>query len=99
MATYNLSSLAEADLEEIEVYTLQNWGVDQAIHYIKNLRSHCQMLADNPSLGRACNHIRMDLHRQECERHVIYYLIKQTEIHIVRILHDRMLPERYLTND
>ena len=94
MATYRLSRLAEADLLDIANYTLQTWGQDQAIRYVDDLEACCRKLADNPELGRACDHIRPGLRRMEHGRHVLFYRIEATGILVSRILHQRMLPER-----
>ena len=61
MAKYRLSRLAEADLSDIATYTLRTWGRDQAIRYVDDLEACCRKLADNPDLGRACDHVRPGL--------------------------------------
>ena len=75
-------------------YTLSTWGEDQTIRYIDGLETCCQQLADNPELGRRCDHIRPGLRRMEHARHVVFYRIKAGGIVVSRILHQRMLPER-----
>ena len=94
MAPFRLSRLAEADLLDIGAYTLDTWGEDQAIRYIDGLEGCCQRLAENPQLGRPCDHIRPGLRRMEHGRHVVFYRIKAGGILVSRILHQRMLPER-----
>src|SRR5664279_1625479 len=94
MATFRLSRLAEADLLDIATYTLQTWGQDQAIRYVGDLESCCRKLADNPELGRTCDHVRPGLRRMEHARHILFYRIEAEGIVASRILHQRMLPER-----
>jgi toxin ParE1/3/4 len=94
MATYRLPRLAEADLLDIATYTLHTWGQDQGIRYFEELEACCRKLADNPELGRACDHIRPDLRRMEQGRHVLFYRVEAKGILVSRILHRRMLPER-----
>ena len=79
---------------DIGAYTLKAWGEDQTIRYINGLETCCQQLADNPELGRRCDHIRPGLRRMEHARHVVFYRIKADGILVSRILHQRMLPER-----
>ena len=79
---------------DIGVYTLHAWGEDQTIRYIDGLETCCQQLADNPELGRPCDHIRPGLRRMEHARHVVFYRIEAGGIVVSRILHQRMLPER-----
>ncbi len=95
MATFRLSRLAEADLLDIANYTLRAWGQDQAIRYVDDLEACCRKLADNPELGRACDHVRPGLRRMEHARHVLFYRIAAEGIVVSRILHQRMLPERH----
>jgi toxin ParE1/3/4 len=94
MARFRLSRLAEADLLDIANYTLQTWGQDQAIRYVDHLEACCRQLADNPEMGRACDHIRPGLRRTEHGRHVLFYRVEAKGILVSRILHQRMLPER-----
>jgi len=95
MATFRLSRLAEADLLDIAIYTLRAWGQGQAIRYVDDLEACCRKLADNPKLGRACDHVRPGLRRMEHARHVLFYRIEAEGIVVSRILHQRMLPERH----
>ena len=73
MAEFRFSRGAEADLLSIGAYTLRTWGEDQTIRYIDDLEACCQTLADNPTLGRACDEVRPGLRRMECGQHVVFY--------------------------
>ena len=94
MAVFRFSRRAEADLLSIGAYTLHTWGEDQTIRYIDDLEACCQMIADNPTLGRACDDVRPGLRRMERGRHVVFYREGAGGILVSRILHQRMLPER-----
>ena len=83
----------------IGIHTLRIWGEAQAARYLDQLEACCQMVAGNPALGRACNHIRPGLHRAESGKHVIFYRRESAGILVVRILHQRMLPERHALDD
>ena len=95
MAAFRFSRHAEADLLGIGAYTLRTWGEDQTVRYLDDLEACCQMLADNPSLGRACDDVRPGLRRMERGRHVVFYREDAGGILVSRILHQRMLPERH----
>jgi toxin ParE1/3/4 len=99
VAAFRLSRRAEADLLGIGTYTLRTWGEEQAIRYIDDLEACCQGLADNPTLGRACDHVRPGLRRTECGRHVIFYREDAGGTLVSRILHQRMLPERHAIDE
>ena len=99
MASLRFSRRAEADLLGITDYTLRTWGEDQTIRYIDDLESCCQMLADNPALGRMSYDVRPGLRRMEHGRHVIFYREAASGILVSRILHQRMLPEGQSIDD
>jgi toxin ParE1/3/4 len=99
VALLRLSRRAEADLLGISDHTLQAWGEDQAFRYIDALESFCRLLADNPALGRSCDDIRRGLRRMESGQHVVFYRKVAGGILVSRILHRRMLPERYDMDD
>jgi toxin ParE1/3/4 len=99
VAGFRFSHRAEADLLAIGAYTLQTWGEDQAIDYVNALEACCQMLADNPGLGRRCAEVRSGLRRLEIGRHVVLYREETGGILVSRILHQRLLPERHAMDD
>jgi toxin ParE1/3/4 len=99
VASFRFSRRAEADLLRIGAYTLRTWGENQAIRYLDDLEECCQILADNPALGRACDEVRPGLRRMERGRHVVFYRREASGILVSRILHQRMLPETHPLDD
>jgi toxin ParE1/3/4 len=87
---------AEADLSEIADYTLRNWGEVQCDRYLDQLERCCQHLADDRVQGRACDSIRPGLRRRQQGKHVIFYQRAGEGIVVLRILHERMLPELHI---
>jgi toxin ParE1/3/4 len=51
--------------------------------------------ADLLTIGRIADEVRRGLRRHEHQKHVIFYREDRKGIVIVRILHQRMLPERH----
>ena len=96
MAEYRLTPAAELDLERIWRFSAGNWGVDQADRYIDILVHGFVAISEAPKAAPTCDHIRAGYRRQTVERHVIYYRIGDTGVVIVRILHDRMEPQRHV---
>jgi toxin ParE1/3/4 len=96
MAEYRLTPAAERDLEDIWLYTLEQWGPAQADRYIDTLAAAFVELAQSPKMATACDHIRAGYRRRGVERHMIYLRITDFGIVIVRILHDRMDAPRHL---
>jgi toxin ParE1/3/4 len=99
VARFRFSRRAEADLLSIGAYTLRTWGADQTIRYVADLQACCQLLADNPEAGRVCDDVRPGLRRMEHGRHVIFYRPDAKGILISRVLHQRMLPDKYATEN
>lgn len=90
---------AESDLDSIAAYTLERWGLDQAQRYLDALLARCESLPADPSRGRV-HHPRPDYLRIEQGKHVVFFRRDASgETLIVRILHQRMLPELHLTED
>jgi toxin ParE1/3/4 len=63
VALFRNSRRAEADLLNIGAYTLLILGEDQAIRYVDDIEICCQLLAENPALGRSCEDVRQGLRR------------------------------------
>ena len=89
MAEYRLSPAAERDLEGIWTYTVQQWGVEQAIRYTDLLTAAFAALAQSPKAAPTCDYIRPDYRRRSVEHHMIYFRITDYGIAVVRILHER----------
>lgn len=99
MATFRFTRLAEADLLSIGVYTLRTWGEAQTIRYIDELEDYCWHLADNPTSGRSCDHIRPGLYRMEADKHVISSGASLRTLWFLAFWHEQMLPERHAFDD
>lgn len=96
MAKARISSEAERDIDQIAAYTTAEWGWRQADQYLAKFEDGFDLLATNPSIGRACDSIRTGLPRFEIGHHVVFYLIRPDGILIVRVLHERMMPANYM---
>jgi len=81
-------------MEAVWLFSLQEWGAEQADRYIDDLTAAFEFLVDNPKAGRQCENIRPGYRKYPVIRHVVYYRETGYGIEIVRILHDRMLASR-----
>ncbi len=95
-AEYRLAPKARDDMEAVWLFSLNQWGAKQADRYITDLTTGFCFLADSPKAGMTCNHIRTDYRRYPVIRDIIYYRVTDYGIEVIRVLHDRMLPTRYL---
>lgn len=92
---YQLTLLAEADLEEIWVYTLSEWSLEQANSYINDVIDAFEGLRDGSKRGRPID-IRSGYLKYAVGSHVIYFREDANSLIVVRILRGRMDVGRYL---
>ena len=90
--SYKISVKASEDIENIWLYTFENWSLEQADRYINLLLDEIEYLADNPNLGKDFNHIRKKYRCSKVKSHLIFYRLidKQSDIEVIRVLHQRM---------
>ncbi len=97
MARFRISKAAVRDLVAIGRYTRDRWGDEQCAKYLGEIDASIAALAQKPELGRPRDDIRAGCRGYHQGRHVIFYRVaKDGVVESVRILHDRMLPERHL---
>lgn len=83
-------------MEDVWLYSSEQWGVQQTTRYIDDLTETFDFLAENPKAGTACDHIRNGYRKYPVIRHVIYYREAAYGVEIIRVLHDRMLAKKFL---
>ena len=89
---YKISQEANRDIENIWLYTYENWSLEQADRYFNLIMDEIEYLAKNPEAGKDHDHVRKGYFRSKVKSHFIFYKIdqKNEEIEIIRILHQRM---------
>ena len=89
---YKISQEANWDLENIWLYTYENWSVEHADRYFDLIMDEIEYLAENPKFGKDYGRVRKGYFRSKIKSHFIFYKInqKQEKIEIIRILHQRM---------
>jgi toxin ParE1/3/4 len=90
MAEYRLSPKAQRDLEAIFDYTVERWGLPQALRYTDLVEAACAKLAEAPLQSQDCAIIKSGYRRRNIEQHAIYFLQADYGIAVIRILHQRM---------
>ena len=96
MSEIHHQTAAEDDLVAIWQYSFETWGADQADRYLDGLNDGIARLAENAELGVDCSHIRAGYRRLQVLHHCVYYRVCTLRIEIVRVLHERMNPDRHL---
>ena len=86
MPDYRLSEAAKEDLIRIAQYGDEHFGVSQSDYYRDQLKRRFLVLAEQPMLYPAVDHIRVGYRRSVCGAHSIYYRIEGECVEIIRII-------------
>lgn len=93
---YLLRELARADLEAIWIYTVEQWGIEQAERYLQGLFRCFDDLAANPQLGRERDDVKAGYRSFPEGRHVVFYVIAPAGIEVIGIVHQSADVETHL---
>jgi toxin ParE1/3/4 len=89
-SSFTLREAAQADLEDIWLYTFQQWGIDQADSYVQSLLARCEWLSQNPLVGKKREDLKVGYYCFPEGVHLIFYTINQGKIDVIGILHQNM---------
>ena len=97
---YQISKQAEIDLENIWLYTFEEWSIEQADYYFDWIMNEIEYISENPKSGKDYNEIRKGYFRSRVKSHFIFYRInfKEENIEIIRILHQQMDIESHIND-
>ena len=95
MSGYRLSPKAESDLEDIWIYTFNEWTIKQADGYYHEILTVLERLASGKLKGRKAD-IRNGYLKYPAGKHLIFFRPIEDEIEVIRILHQSMDFERHL---
>jgi len=89
---YKISQEANRDIENIWLYTFENWSLEQADRYFNIIMDEIEYLTRSPELGKDYSQVKKEYFRSRIKSHLIFYKInrKIEEVEIIRILHQRM---------
>ena len=92
---YGLSPLAEADFEEIWLYTFRQWSAEQADDYLRSLIAAIEGLASGRRTGQKTD-VREGYWKYHAGAHVVYFRRSDDGIDVIRVLHGGMDVGRHL---
>lgn len=91
MADYIISEKALEDLNNIWIYTAENWSVEQANRYYNLIVDEIEYVSENFEETKDFGNIRKNYKFSKVKSHLVFYKkIENTEMEVVRILHERM---------
>ena len=93
---YKLSNLAQAHLQGIKTYTVENYSDAQWQKYKTTLLNALQLLAESPDVGRSCADIYPNGYYFPVGKHMAYFTKEADFILIVAILVQPQLPQNHL---
>jgi toxin ParE1/3/4 len=89
LAGYRHTPKAEADLEDIWLYTAQTWSPDQADIYIDSLTQTIETLVAMPTIARLRDEFDPPVRIHPAAEHLIIYRVEGARLLVVRILGGR----------
>jgi len=95
---YVISKKAVSDLEEIWLYTVEKWSIDQADRYYNLIFDEIQFICKNVHAGKSMEHVRKGYRASKVKSHLIFYRIQNDIVEVIRILHESMDIENRLTD-
>ena len=88
---FSLTRKAQEDLRAIALFTEKSWGREQRNLYIEQLDDAFHLVADNPLLGKSCDHVKIGYRKFPQGSHIIFFRTgTNSVIEIVRVLHKHM---------
>lgn len=96
MSQVVLSPKAKSDFSGIWDYTLEEWGVEQAEKYARELWAEMQKQASDHSTSTDISNVRSGYRKKKSGSHVIFFKLIDDGIDVIRILHQRMDFDRHL---
>ena len=93
-----ISKKAVSDLEEIWLYTVEKWSIEQADRYYNLVFDEINYICRNINAGKSMEHVRKGYRASKVKSHLIFYRVINDTIEIIRILHERMDIENRLND-
>jgi toxin ParE1/3/4 len=91
MSEYIISEKALEDINNIWIYTAENWSVKQADRYYNLIIDEIEYIVRNLDMARDFGKIRKSYRYSKVKSHLIFFKKDKTnEIEVVRVLHERM---------
>jgi toxin ParE1/3/4 len=99
MPHYIISQEAIEDINNIWMYTAENWSTIQADRYYNLILDEIEYIADNFESARDMGKVRKNYRYSKIKSHLIFFKKNNDKtIEVVRVLHERMDIENRLTD-
>ena len=98
MTAFRVSKAAETDIRQIARYTQNQWGAPQRRRYLAGLNDEFKALSLNPEMVAERREFDPPVRIRRYEKHLIVYVIEDSGIIIIRVLHQAMDIPAHLAN-
>lgn len=90
MSEYVISEKALEDINNIWIYTAENWSVEQADRYYNSIIDEIEFIVQKFELARDFGKIRKSYKYSKINSHLIFFKKnKSNKIEVVRVLHEK----------
>lgn len=97
MAGYIINEKALNDINNIWIYTAENWSIEQADRYYNLIFEEIEFIVNNFEFARDFGNIRKNYRYSKVKSHLVFFRkTKSNEIEVIRILHEKMDIENQL---
>lgn len=86
-ANYTVRQKAQEDVIGIWLYSVEQWGPDQADRYLQKINEKFRWLADNPKAGHLRSDVKQDRYFVPVGSHLILYKLVNNQPDIIRVVH------------
>ena len=90
MSRLEFTPKARQDVEDIWSYSVEQFGIEKAESYLRDIQRACETVAKNPRRGVGCDHIRAGYRKVSVGSHVVFYRVVERSVIVVRVLRQRM---------
>lgn len=87
---FDISEKAFEDIENIWLYTVETWSVEQADRYYNLIFNEIEYITKNPFSGKDFSHLRKNYRCSKVKSHLIFYKLGKANVEIIRISHQSM---------
>ena len=96
---YEISEKANEDIENIWLFTYENWSQEQADRYYNLIMDEIEYISENFESGISRDDIRNGYRSTKVKSHIIFYKKSpKNTVEIIRIFHQKMDVESKLND-
>jgi toxin ParE1/3/4 len=93
LLSLDITARARRDLRRIARYTRNKWGEAQKLEYARKINAGLDTLSRYPDRGSDVPNRTDGMRRIPVAEHMVYFIVHEDAVEIVRILHQKMDPE------